>query len=140
LGELEQISEQMDTYAPQLEEVQSKITVAQNRCVFLKNYLQKRFLWIDILNSIAEILPRDVWLTSFQGTGMLEKDQNNELLLNGVTLSYDQLNDFILTLRDVESIAEVKPESVIEQDDKFNFLLTVTVNNGVPIQPETTEK
>ena len=51
------------------------------------------------MNAHAAKLPNDVWLSSFQGSGLYERGEDNELRIQGTTLSYDQLNDFITALK-----------------------------------------
>ncbi|RLF06991.1 MAG: hypothetical protein DRJ64_03935, partial [Thermoprotei archaeon] len=134
LHELEKLSENMDTYGPQLEKISKEIDVYQGHGIFLINYLQKRFLWIEILNSVSHKLLSDIWITSFQGNGFFMAGKDNELQIQGTTLSYDQLNDFITALKESEMIKEVKPESVVSQDDVFNFLLNLKVKNQTGVK------
>ena len=127
LIELEKLSEQMDTYAPQVDSVTKDIEKMSGKNSFLLNFVQKRFVWLDVINSISAVMPDDLWLTGFYGAGGYEKDSVNELMLNGTTISYDQLNDFILAVRTIDTIEEVKPESVVNENETFNFLLRLTI-------------
>ncbi|MBU1863282.1 MAG: type IV pilus assembly protein PilM [Candidatus Omnitrophica bacterium] len=127
---IKSMSEQMSTFAPQLARVRSDIAVVQSKSSFLMNYLQKRFVWLEVMDAIAHVLPPQVWLTNFQGSGFFDAGTKNELMLNGITLSYDQLNDFIIALRDIDLITEAKAESVVNKDEEFTFMLRLQIKNG----------
>lgn len=129
LDELERVSENVDAYGPQLDAVRQKTTLLEEDGLFLMSFLHKRFLWLSLLDQIASALPDDVWLTNYQGSGRLSAEtlDNNEVIVQGVTVSYDDLNAFMLALRECSLVKEVKPESIVGQDEFFNFLLKLEI-------------
>jgi len=129
LNELEGISENVDTYGPQLTKVRKETKALDANGAFFMSFLQKRVLWLDVLSEITKALPHDVWLTNYQGTGLYSSENPNELLVQGITTSYDNLNAFIAALKTSQIVSEVKPESVVSQDDVFNFLLNLKVHD-----------
>lgn len=129
LRELEQYSDNVDSFGPQLTKINRNIDVLNERGVFLLNYMQKRTLWYEVIQGVAEALPGDVWLTNIQGNGFLETGKDNEFIVQGMTTSYDRLNDFITALKQVDRFNSVKPESVLTQKDSFSFLLNIAVAN-----------
>jgi cell division ATPase FtsA len=131
LDELERVAENVDAYGPQLEAVRQQDRLLEEDGLFLMTFLQKRFLWVALLAEISDALPDDVWVTNYQGSGRFSAESRdiNEVILQGVTASYDDLNAFITALRRCSLVKEVKPESVVEQDDLFNFMLKLMVKD-----------
>lgn len=122
-------ADQMDTYSPQMESIAESLEKISTKKGFLTNYVQKKYLWLKVLQDITRILPDDMWLTGLNAAGDYMTQASNEMTLNGVTLSYDQLNDFIVALREIDNILEVKPESVVNDNERFNFLIKMRVAN-----------
>ena len=110
-----------------MDAVQKKLVIAKEHGVFLINFLEKRFLWLEIAHEIANVLPSSVWITNYSGSGVLESGKNSELTLQGVATSYDELNRFITGLKTIDGISGVKPESVVSQNQLFNFLFQLTI-------------
>jgi type IV pilus assembly protein PilM len=129
LLELQRVKDNIETNGPLLTNIRKDTQILNENGSFLMGYLKKRVLWLSALNEIAQALPNDVWLTNYQGASTYTSATENRLILQGITTSYDDLNAFIAALRESSLVYEVKPESVVSQNDLFNFLLNVKIND-----------
>ncbi len=116
----EEVIENVETVSPKLDSVLNRQESVRDEIGFYADYLQKRFLWLDLLNVISRNLPRGVWISDV-------KSDEDTLSIQGKTVSYDEFDRFILALKKEDIMNSVKPESITGKKSPFNFLLNLSV-------------
>jgi type IV pilus assembly protein PilN len=83
-----------------LQGLQQELTTTQARTTALKSFFNQMQPWSAILQDIRNQVPADVWITEIAAAG-------KTVTVNGQSLSFDQINDFQLTLLQSPLVADV---------------------------------
>jgi type IV pilus assembly protein PilM len=100
---------------------------AQSR--FFLNYASKRYVWLDLMKSIVDIVPLNIWIEEMYGKADLSGGAFDTVELKGFMLSYDDFNDFIANIKQIDMIKDVKPEAIESEDGKFSFILNIRLQS-----------
>lgn len=135
---LDSVGEMLDiygTYEPKIKKIQNEEDVLKEKIGVLYQTADSRAVWLDVFRIISEMLPKDVWITDVSGIVSLEKGGPGRLDLSGKAMSYQDVNDFVSSLKSSPSFKDVKPlSSSIETDEitgeeivKFSITMDVVV-------------
>lgn len=138
---LRKIDEMLDiyrTYEPKIKKLQNTEDILKEKIDILYQTAVSRAVWLDVLKTVSEILPKEVWITEFSGIVSLEKDGLGRLDLSGKALSYPAVNNFVSKLKSSPNFKDVKPiSSSIETDKdsgeetvKFSITMDVVVSGA----------
>ncbi len=136
---MDKIDEMLDiyrTYEPKIKKMQDEEEILREKIDILYQAAGFRGIWLNILGTISEIIPKDVWITDVSGIVSLEKSGLGRLDLSGKALSYQSVNNFVSSLKSSPSFKDVKPvSSSIETDTNtgeeiVKFSITMDVVGG----------
>ncbi|MBN1493628.1 MAG: pilus assembly protein PilM [Candidatus Omnitrophica bacterium] len=96
---------------------------------FFLNYASKRYIWLDAMKSIAEIVPLNIWIEEMYGKADLSGGEVDTIEMKGYMLSYDDFNAFIANIKRIKSIKEVKPEAIESGEGQFKFVLNIKLRS-----------
>jgi len=135
---LDKVDEMLDTYRtyePKIKNIQNAEDILAEKIGILYQVASSRSIWLDVLNTISGILPKNLWITDLSAIVSLEKNGLGRLDLSGKAMSYQSVNDFVSSLKSSPSFKEVKPiSSSIETDEstgeeivKFSITMDVVM-------------
>jgi type IV pilus assembly protein PilM len=138
---LNKIDEMLDiykTYEPKIKKIQDAEDVIRNKTGILYQVASSRAIWLDVLKTISEILPKEVWITDLSCIVSMEESGLGRLDLGGKALSYQSVNSFVSSLKSSPNFKDVKPvSSSIETDAnsgeeivKFSITMDVIVGGA----------
>ncbi|MFH1244876.1 MAG: pilus assembly protein PilM [Candidatus Omnitrophota bacterium] len=104
----------LNMHQPQVRELYDKTVFLSFQCNLLQNLAVNRSLWLEGLKEFTRILPANLWITDFSGTGSFDTaagKYKNALQIEGRASTYDEVNDFVAKLKSSRIFTEVKPVS-----------------------------
>ena len=99
------------TYEPKIKKIAEDEDILKAKSEILYRLADSRAVWLDALGTIAEILPKEVWITDLSGIISMEEAGLGRLDLGGKALSYQSVNSFVSALKSSPNFRDVKPIS-----------------------------
>ena len=135
MGKIDEMLEVYRTYEPKIKKMQASEDIVKEKINILYQVADSRAIWLDVLETTSEILPKELWITDLSGIVSLEKNGLGRLDLDGRALSYQSVNNFVSSLKSSPSFKDVKPvSSSIEADEdtgeeivRFSITMDVVV-------------
>ena len=94
---------------------------------FYINALSKRYHWVNLMNEVSKVLPLNIWFDEWSGELGLADVDTDSLTIKGYMLSYDDFNKFIKDVKAIDSVADVTPETIEGESDRFYFTISATL-------------
>ncbi|MFA5388138.1 MAG: pilus assembly protein PilM [Candidatus Omnitrophota bacterium] len=118
LDKIEEMIETYRVYEPRIKDIREEESVLRSKMRSLYQTASSRAVWLGIFGAVAEILPKDVWITDLSGVISLEKDGVGRMDVNGKALSYQSVNNFVSNLKGLPGFGDVRPVSSSVENDR----------------------
>jgi len=118
---LDKVEEMIDiyrVYEPKIKKIREEEGILRGKMDTLYQAVSSRAVWLGIFKNIAEMLPKDVWITDVSGVISIEKSSLGRMDMNGKALSYQSVNNFVSNLKALPGFSDVRPVSSSVENDK----------------------
>ena len=133
LEAVEKVLAKFESFRTQVIQIEENQKTLKDEAAFYINFSSKRYLWLNAMNELTQIIPLNIWIEEWHSTADLTGGDQDSLQIRGFMLSYDDFNEFIGNVKSLSFVRDVKPQSIETEEGQFRFTLDISVTQDLPI-------